>query len=56
MVGTLVIDELHLVGDSSRGYLLEVFVSKAGDAVFLNGNVVGAKNLKEVSVVPLLRL
>ncbi|CAJ1405094.1 unnamed protein product [Effrenium voratum] len=28
MVGTLVIDELHLVGDSSRGYLLEVFVSK----------------------------
>eukprot|EP00931_Biecheleriopsis_adriatica_P092095 TRINITY_DN6591_c0_g2_i1.p1 TRINITY_DN6591_c0_g2~~TRINITY_DN6591_c0_g2_i1.p1 ORF type:complete len:2016 (-),score=351.16 TRINITY_DN6591_c0_g2_i1:69-6116(-) len=28
LVGTLVVDELHLVGDGSRGYLLEIFLSK----------------------------
>jgi hypothetical protein len=30
LLGTLVVDELHLVGDASRGYLLEIFLSKAG--------------------------
>ena len=29
LLGTLVVDELHLVGDASRGYLLEIFLSKA---------------------------
>eukprot|EP00434_Breviolum_minutum_P035670 symbB.v1.2.031581.t1/scaffold3682.1/size52094/4 len=28
LLGTLVVDELHLVGDASRGYLLEIFLSK----------------------------
>lgn len=54
MLGTLVVDELHLVGDASRGYLLEIFLSKAGriqlrmvlqhHAESLAGLVLGAGN------------
>jgi DNA polymerase theta len=27
-IGTIVIDELHMIGEQSRGYLLEVTLSK----------------------------